>query len=100
MGALTAGASYKGQFEERLKSVLEECEKAGEDGPGVILFIDELHTVMAGQGGTGIGAGDLLKPALARGKLRTIGATTLNEYRQVSLNPFLTSLHAVEHSRV
>ncbi|GAA5851798.1 hypothetical protein JCM5353_006879 [Sporobolomyces roseus] len=82
MGALTAGASYKGQFEERLKSVLEECEKAGEDGPGVILFIDELHTVMAGQGGSGIGAGDLLKPALARGKLRTIGATTLNEYRQ------------------
>lgn len=82
MGALTAGASYKGQFEERLKSVLEECEKAGEDGPGVILFIDEIHTVMAGQGGTGIGAGDLLKPALARGKLRTIGATTLNEYRQ------------------
>jgi len=49
-----------------------------------ILFIDELHTVMAGQGGSGIGAGDLLKPALARGKLRTIGATTLNEYRQVS----------------
>ncbi|GAA5876075.1 hypothetical protein JCM16303_007012 [Sporobolomyces ruberrimus] len=82
MGALTAGASYKGQFEERLKSVLEECEKAGQDGPGVILFIDEIHTVMAGQGGTGIGAGDLLKPALARGKLRTIGATTLNEYRQ------------------
>ncbi|GAA5854686.1 hypothetical protein JCM3766R1_005608 [Sporobolomyces carnicolor] len=82
MGALTAGASYKGQFEERLKSVIEECEKAGEDGPGVILFIDEIHTVMAGQGGTGIGAGDLLKPALARGKLRTIGATTLNEYRQ------------------
>ncbi|GAA6011075.1 hypothetical protein JCM11491_005928 [Sporobolomyces phaffii] len=82
MGALTAGASYKGQFEERLKSVIEECEKAGEDGPGVILFIDEIHTVMAGQGGSGIGAGDLLKPALARGKLRTIGATTLNEYRQ------------------
>ncbi|GAA5947073.1 hypothetical protein JCM3765_002140 [Sporobolomyces pararoseus] len=82
MGALTAGASYKGQFEERLKSVLEECEKAGEDGPGVILFIDEIHTCMAGTGGSGIGAGDLLKPALARGKLRTIGATTLNEYRQ------------------
>ncbi|GAA6062402.1 hypothetical protein JCM10212_006188 [Sporobolomyces blumeae] len=82
MAALTAGASYKGQFEERLKSVIEECEKAGEDGPGVVLFIDEIHTVMAGQGGTGIGAGDILKPALARGKLRTIGATTLNEYRQ------------------
>ncbi|CEQ38850.1 SPOSA6832_00325 [Sporobolomyces salmonicolor] len=79
MGALMAGASYKGQFEERVKSVLDEVEKSE---TGVILFIDEMHTLMAGQGGTGVGAGDLLKPALARGRLRCIGATTLNEYRQ------------------
>ncbi|ORY73419.1 P-loop containing nucleoside triphosphate hydrolase protein [Leucosporidium creatinivorum] len=79
MGALMAGASYKGQFEERVKSVLDECEKSE---TGIILFIDEMHTLMAGQGGQGVDAANLLKPALARGKLRCIGATTLAEYRK------------------
>lgn len=84
MGSLMAGASYKGQFEERVKSVLEEIEKAQETTP-VILFIDEMHLIMAGRGNdgaSGMDAGNLVKPALARGKLRCIGATTLNEYRQ------------------
>ena len=79
MGALMAGASYKGQFEERVKSVIDEIEASD---TGIILFIDEMHTLMAGQGGTGVGAADLLKPALARGKLRCIGATTLMEYKK------------------
>ncbi|KAE9408082.1 P-loop containing nucleoside triphosphate hydrolase protein [Gymnopus androsaceus JB14] len=85
MGALMAGAKYKGEYEERIKSVLNEVEKAAEDGgPGVILFIDELHLIMAGRGGSGGGmdAANLFKPLLARGKLRCIGATTLAEYRQ------------------
>lgn len=81
MGALMAGASYKGQYEERIKSVLDECEKSE---TGVILFIDEVHLLMAGQGssGGGMDAANLLKPAMARGKIRVIAATTLNEYRQ------------------
>ncbi|KAK4702684.1 ATP-dependent Clp protease ATP-binding subunit ClpB, partial [Phenoliferia sp. Uapishka_3] len=79
VGALHAGASYKGQFEERVKAVLDECEKS--DG-GIILFIDEIHTIMAGNGGSGVDAANLLKPALARGKLRCLGATTLAEYRK------------------
>ncbi|GAA6035987.1 hypothetical protein JCM8097_005201 [Rhodosporidiobolus ruineniae] len=81
MGALMAGASYKGQYEERIKSVLDECEKS--ETP-VILFIDEVHLLMAGQGssGGGMDAANLLKPAMARGKIRVIAATTLNEYRQ------------------
>lgn len=80
MGALMAGASYKGQYEERVKAVIEECEKS----QNVILFIDEMHLIVAGQGNTsgGMDAANLLKPALARGKLRCIGATTLAEYRK------------------
>ncbi|KAI9512595.1 P-loop containing nucleoside triphosphate hydrolase protein [Russula earlei] len=85
MGALMAGAKYKGEYEERIKSVLNEVEKAAADGgPGVILFIDELHLIMAGRGseGGGMDAANLFKPLLARGKLRCIGATTLAEYRK------------------
>jgi ATP-dependent Clp protease ATP-binding subunit ClpB len=80
MGALIAGAKYRGEFEDRLKSVITEIEK--NDGQ-VILFIDELHTIVGAgaQEGT-TDAGNLLKPALARGALRTIGATTLKEYRK------------------
>lgn len=84
MGALMAGAKYKGEYEERIKAVLDEIEKSAEDGVGVILFIDELHLIMAGRGaeGGGMDAGNLFKPLLARGKLRCIGATTLSEYRK------------------
>ncbi|KAF8898748.1 P-loop containing nucleoside triphosphate hydrolase protein [Infundibulicybe gibba] len=84
MGALMAGAKYKGEYEERIKSVLNEVETAAKDGPGVILFIDELHLIMAGRGseGGGMDAANLFKPLLARGKLRCIGATTLAEYRK------------------
>ncbi|BGP12457.1 hypothetical protein JCM10213_006977 [Rhodosporidiobolus nylandii] len=79
--ALTAGASYKGQYEERLKSVIDECENSTTP---VILFVDEVHLLMAGQGssGGGLDAANMLKPAMARGKIRLIAATTLNEYRQ------------------
>jgi len=82
MGALMAGASHKGEYEERVKSVLNEVEEAAEDGQGVILFIDELHLIMAGGGGGSMDAANLFKPLLARGKLRCIGATTLAEYRE------------------
>lgn len=85
MGALMAGAKYKGEYEERVKSVLSEVEKADkEGGPGVILFIDELHLLMAGNDSSsgGMDAANLFKPLLARGKLRCIGATTLAEYRK------------------
>ena len=85
MGALMAGAKYKGEYEERIKSVLDEVENATKDGgPGVILFVDELHLIMAGRGseGGGMDAANLFKPLLARGKLRCIGATTLSEYRK------------------
>ena len=80
MGALIAGAKYRGEFEERLKAVIREVsESAGR----VILFIDELHTVVgAGRAEGAVDAGNLLKPALARGELRCIGATTVDEYRQ------------------
>lgn len=81
MGALIAGAKYKGEFEERLKSVIKEVTKA--DGE-IILFIDEIHTLVgAGGGGEGaMDAANILKPALARGELRAVGATTLNEYQK------------------
>ncbi|MCE5302690.1 MAG: ATP-dependent chaperone ClpB [Planctomycetaceae bacterium] len=79
MGALVAGTKYRGEFEERLKAVLREVSDAG----NVILFIDELHTVVgAGRAEGGSDAANLLKPALARGELRCIGATTLDEYRK------------------
>ncbi|CAH7091711.1 chaperone protein ClpB [Vibrio chagasii] len=80
MGALVAGAKYRGEFEERLKSVLNELSK--EEG-NIILFIDEIHTMVgAGKGEGSMDAGNMLKPALARGELHCVGATTLDEYRQ------------------
>ena len=80
MGALVAGAKYKGEFEERLKSVIKEVTKA--EG-NIILFIDEIHTLVGAGGGEGaMDAANILKPALARGELRAIGATTLNEYQK------------------
>ena len=84
MGALIAGAKFRGEFEERLKAVLTELGKAGAEERGsVILFIDELHTVVgAGRAEGSMDAGNMLKPALARGELHCVGATTLDEYRQ------------------
>lgn len=80
MGALIAGAKYKGEFEERLKSVVNEVVKADGD---IILFIDEIHTLVgAGKGEGAMDAANILKPALARGELRAIGATTLDEYQK------------------
>ncbi|MBF1612863.1 MAG: ATP-dependent chaperone ClpB [Prevotella sp.] len=80
MGAMLAGAKYKGEFEERLKSVVKEVIQA--DG-NIILFIDEIHTLVGAGGGEGaMDAANILKPALARGELRAIGATTLNEYQK------------------
>ena len=80
MGALVAGAKYRGEFEERLKAVLEEVKNS--DG-NIILFIDELHTIVgAGKSDGAMDAGNMLKPMLARGELHCIGATTLDEYRQ------------------
>lgn len=80
MGALVAGAKYKGEFEERLKGVVKEVTSANGD---IILFIDEIHTLVGAGGGEGaMDAANILKPALARGELRAIGATTLNEYQK------------------
>ncbi|KAI9462647.1 P-loop containing nucleoside triphosphate hydrolase protein [Russula earlei] len=95
MGALMAGAKYKGEYEERIKCVLNEVEKAAADGgPGVILFIDELHLIMAGHGSevSGMDAANLFKPLLARGKLRRIVATTLAEYHK-----YIETDAALEH---
>ena len=79
MSALVAGAKYRGEFEERLKAVVDEVKKAG----NVILFIDEIHTIVgAGAAEGSMDAANILKPALARGELHTIGATTLKEYRK------------------
>ena len=89
MGALIAGASHRGEFEERLKSVLAEVRQSWEDnvsepGKGVVLFIDEIHLVLGtgASGDSAMDAANLLKPMLARGELRCIGATTLDEYRK------------------
>ena len=80
MGALIAGAKYKGEFEERLKAVVNEVVQSNEE---VILFIDEIHTLVgAGKGEGAMDAANILKPALARGELRAIGATTFNEYQK------------------
>ena len=80
MGALIAGAKYRGEFEERLKAVLSEVQA---EGGRIILFIDELHTIVgAGKAEGAMDAGNLLKPALARGELHCVGATTLDEYRK------------------
>ena len=80
MGQLIAGAKYKGEFEERLKTVIKEVTTS--DGE-IILFIDEIHTLVGAGGGDGaMDAANILKPALARGELRAIGATTLNEYQK------------------
>ena len=79
MGSLVAGTKYRGQFEERVKAIVEELEK----NPDIILFIDELHTVVGAGGSPGsLDAANLLKPALSRGKIQCIGATTLDEYRE------------------
>ena len=80
MGALIAGAKFKGEFEERLKAVVKEV--INEDGR-IILFIDEIHTLVGAGGGQGaMDAANILKPALARGELRAVGATTLDEYQK------------------
>lgn len=80
MGALVAGAKYKGEFEERLKAIVNEVTQADGD---IILFIDEIHTLVgAGKGEGAMDAANILKPALARGELRSIGATTLDEYQK------------------
>ncbi|HAI41329.1 MAG TPA: type VI secretion system ATPase TssH, partial [Maribacter sp.] len=80
MGALIAGAKYKGEFEERLKAVVNEV--TGSEGR-IVLFIDEIHTLVGAGGGEGaMDAANILKPALARGELRAIGATTLAEFQK------------------
>ena len=80
MGSLVAGAKFRGEFEERLKAVMDEIRQASGE---IVLFIDEIHTVVgAGAGDGALDASNMMKPALARGELQTIGATTPNEYRR------------------
>ncbi|WP_135655630.1 AAA family ATPase, partial [Escherichia coli] len=79
MGSVVAGTKYRGEFEDRLKKIMDEIRQAG----NIILFIDELHTLIGAGGAEGaIDASNILKPALARGELQCIGATTLDEYRK------------------
>ena len=79
LASLVAGTKYRGQFEERMKAVMNEIEKNDD----IILFIDEIHTIVGAGGATGsLDASNMFKPALARGELQCIGATTLDEYRQ------------------
>ena len=95
IGAIVAGAKFRGEFEERLKAVMEETRAAEGE---VVLFIDELHTVMGAGGAEGaIDASNLMKPALARGELRAIGATTLDEYRKIEKDPALERRFAPVH---
>ena len=95
IGAIVAGAKFRGEFEERLKAVMEETRDAEGE---VVLFIDELHTVMGAGGAEGaIDASNLMKPALARGELRAIGATTLDEYRKIEKDPALERRFAPVH---
>ena len=80
LASLVAGTKYRGQFEERMKAVMNELEK----NDNIILFIDEIHTIVGAGGATGsLDASNMFKPALARGEIQCIGATTLDEYRQV-----------------
>lgn len=91
MGALMAGAKYKGEYEERVKGVMNDVEKAAEQGDGIILFIDELHLIMAGAGSSsgGMDAANLLKPVLARGKVRL--AYLWSKHLSVSFSFFFSS---------
>ena len=95
IGSIVAGAKFRGEFEERLKAVMEETRAAEGE---IVLFIDELHTVMGAGGAEGaIDASNLMKPALARGELRAIGATTLDEYRKIEKDPALERRFAPVH---
>ena len=96
LAALVAGTKYRGQFEERVKALLNELEK----NPDVILFIDELHTIVgAGSASGSMDASNMFKPALARGEIQCIGATTLDEYRQYIEKDGRSNVDFKNHSR-